>query len=115
MAATMQITIDCLDPRLLVPFWVQVLDYVVEAPPGGLPTWNDYWRSVGVPDEELPADHDAADSIVDPAGVGPRIWFQQVPEAKTVKNRIHLDIKVGAAGRSRWTYAAAGSLPRLIG
>ncbi len=34
------------------------------------------------------------DSIVDPDGAGPRIWFQPVPETKVVKNRLHLDVKV---------------------
>lgn len=29
---------------------------------------------------------------MDPGGGGPRIWFQVVPERKTIKNRIHLDI-----------------------
>jgi hypothetical protein len=33
--------------------------------------------------------------VVDPAGVGPRIFFQRVPEAKAVKNRVHLDLNVG--------------------
>ena len=94
MAATLQITIDCTDPGILVPFWVEAIGYVVEPTPSGLPTWNEHWRSIGVPEHEIPADRDAADSIVDPAGVGPRIWFQQVPEAKSVKNRLHLDIKV---------------------
>jgi len=40
-----------------------------------------------------------ADSIVDPVGAGPRIWFQRVPEGKTIKNRLHLDIHAGG-GRS---------------
>jgi hypothetical protein len=35
------------------------------------------------------------DRIVDPEGHGPRIWFQIVPEGKTIKNRLHLDISVG--------------------
>jgi len=35
------------------------------------------------------------ESIVDPAGRGPRVWFQQVPEPKTAKNRWHFDLKVG--------------------
>ncbi len=99
MTAEFQITIDCLEPGILVPFWVEALHYVVEPTPSGLPTWNEHWRSIGVPEDELPTDRDAADSIVDPTGHGPRIWFQQVPEPKAVKNRIHLDIKVGG-GRS---------------
>lgn len=30
--------------------------------------------------------------IVDPSGDGPLIWFVQVPESKTTKNRLHLDV-----------------------
>jgi hypothetical protein len=45
-----------------------------------------------VPEEEL---GQGDDSIVDPAGAGPRIWFQRVPESKVVKNRIHFDIGIG--------------------
>jgi hypothetical protein len=54
-----------------------------------------------VPAGELEAelDSDAADqlcdSVVDPDGRGPRIWFQKVPEAKQLKNRLHLDLEVG--------------------
>jgi uncharacterized glyoxalase superfamily protein PhnB len=33
--------------------------------------------------------------IVDPEGRGPRIWFQVVPERKSIKNRLHIDISVG--------------------
>jgi hypothetical protein len=91
---TLQIVFDCADPQRLVAFWAEALSYVVEPPPDGAPTWNDYWRSIGVPDDELPTDTDAADSIIDPDGVGPRIWFQLVPEAKAGKNRLHLDLKV---------------------
>jgi hypothetical protein len=32
----------------------------------------------------------------DPEGVGPRLFFQKVPEGKTAKNRVHLDLHVGA-------------------
>ena len=44
-----------------------------------------------------------ADCIIDPSGDGPRIWFQMMPEAKTVKNRLHLDIHAsgGRSGRPR--------------
>jgi hypothetical protein len=38
---------------------------------------------------------DSASAIVDPAGVGPRVFFQRVPEPKTVKNRVHLDLHSG--------------------
>lgn len=37
--------------------------------------------------------------LVDPAGHGPTIWFQRVPEPKTAKNRLHLDIKISPSQR----------------
>ena len=82
-----------------MPFWCEALGYIAEPPPDGHSSWNDYWREMGVPDDELPTDHDAADSIVDPAGVGPRVFFQVVPEPKSVKNRVHLDLKI-SGGRA---------------
>jgi hypothetical protein len=100
MSATqVQITIDCANPALLVEFWATALHYVAEPPPEGFDTWREYWRFVGVPDEEFGPDGTGADSVVDPEGVGPRIWFQVVPEGKVVKNRVHLDLKL-SGGRT---------------
>lgn len=92
-----QITVDCSDPAGQARFWAAALDYRLEDPPEGFPTWIAFWRSIGVPDEEL--DDEGPDSIVDPDGAGPRIWFQRVPESKAVKNRLHLDIRA-SAGRT---------------
>lgn len=88
-----QITVDCRDPDLLARFWADVLGYELEHPPAGHATWRDYWISVGIPPEE--AGNGGFDSIVDPAGARPRIWFQQVPEAKAGKNRFHFDVLIG--------------------
>ncbi|MEY3733443.1 MAG: hypothetical protein RL347_802 [Actinomycetota bacterium] len=89
------ITIDCRDPQVLVAFWCEVLGYIPEPPPRGHASWLAYWRAIGIPETELEvADHGTCDSIVDPRGVGPRIWFQVVPEAKVHKNRVHLDVDV---------------------
>ena len=96
MEMTLQLTIDCADTQKLVAFWSEALGYVPEPPPGGHATWREYWAAMGVPEEELPVGAgDTPESIVDPAGQGPRVWFQQVPEPKTLKNRVHLDLKVG--------------------
>ena len=96
MEMTLALTIDCADPQRLVAFWSEALGYVPEPPPGGHATWREYWTAIGVPEEELPPGAgDTPESIVDPAGVGPRMWFQVVPEPKAVKNRIHFDLKVG--------------------
>lgn len=97
--AEWQLTIDCNDPDPLVRFWAEVLDYEVQPPPDGFATWNDWYLSVGVPEDELDLDGDGADRIYDPTGKGPKIWFQVVPETKTIKNRLHLDVYVGG-GRS---------------
>jgi hypothetical protein len=65
------------------------LHYVIAPPPSGFDSWDDFYRSIGVPENELgtgPA------RIEDPNGEGPRIWFQIVPEKKSIKNRIHIDV-----------------------
>jgi hypothetical protein len=98
MAVRVQVSFDCADPDKLARFWAAALRYRLEEPPGGFPTWADYWRSRGLPEEEL-TDVDGYDSAVDPAGVGPRLWFQKVPEGKVAKNRLHLDLDV-TRGRS---------------
>jgi hypothetical protein len=87
-----QLVIDCADPDLLARFWAAALGYELEPPPAGFADWDAYWRDVGLPEEEL---GNGADRIVDPGGRGPRIWFQVVPERKSIKNRLHLDIGVG--------------------
>ena len=96
MASTFQLVIDCADPEPLARFWAAALGYELEPPPAGFGSWDEYWRQVGVPEDDLGL---GADCIIDPAGRGPRIWFQVVPERKTVKNRLHLDISV-RGGRS---------------
>jgi hypothetical protein len=98
MAARMQIVIDANDPDQLARFWALALHYKLEEPPDGSATWLEYWRNRGLPEEEL-VGVDGYESCVDPEGVGPRIWFQPVPEEKSGKNRVHLDIAV-TGGRS---------------
>ena len=103
MATSIGLVIDCADPGLLSAFWVQALHYEVQQPPDGSATWADYWRARGMSEEELAEfddDGGGYDVIVDPDGAGPRIWFQPVPEGKTVKNRIHLDLFV-SGGRAK--------------
>lgn len=90
MATRFQVVVDCRDPPLLVKFWCGALHYEIEPPPKGWASWDDYWRDVGVPEEELGV---GPDSIIDPSGGGPRIWFHIVPESKICKNRLHFDIR----------------------
>jgi hypothetical protein len=91
MPARFQLVIDCQDPELLARFWAAALGYVLEPPPEGFATWDEWRADVGFPDSELGI---GADSIIDPHGEGPRIWFHVVPDDKVVKNRLHLDVHV---------------------
>jgi hypothetical protein len=92
MATAVQVVIDCADPAKLAPFWAALLGYKVQDPPDGYASWQDWLRDHHVPE----ANWNDASAVVDPDGRGPRIFFQRVPEPKTVKNRVHLDINVGA-------------------
>jgi hypothetical protein len=96
MAVRFQLVIDCADPDRLAQFWMAALGYVPQPPPAGFATWDDYWRDVGLPEEDLGI---GVDRISDPDGHGPLIWFQVVPEGKTIKNRLHLDVTV-SGGRT---------------
>jgi len=88
-----QIVFDAADPESLAAFWKMALGYDYESPPPDYASWEDFARERGLPEEEW---GDQA-SLVDPQGEGPRIYFQRVPEGKTAKNRVHLDVRV--AGR----------------
>ncbi len=92
MANPMQVTFDAASPRALGAFWCEVLGYVEQPPPPGFDTWDDALDAFGIDR----SDPDRAYGIVDPDGAGPRLFFQKVPEGKTAKNRVHLDVNVGA-------------------
>ena len=48
-----QVVIDAAEPAKLADFWAFALDYVLEPPPHGFETWEDFDRSIGMPEEEL--------------------------------------------------------------
>ena len=78
MATHWTLGCDATDPPSLARFWALALGYVIE------PGFDE-------PDNT---------SIIDPDGVGPAIGFLQVPEPKTSKNRMHIDVRV--AGEPPW-------------
>jgi Glyoxalase-like domain len=90
MYTKMQVVFDAADPGKLASFWALVLGYVEEPPPPGFGSWEEFGRSIGMPEENF---GDQA-ALIDPAGEGPRLYFQRVPEGKTAKNRLHLDVRV---------------------
>jgi Glyoxalase-like domain len=91
MAHSFQVTIDCADPHRLATFWAAVLGYKIQDPPAGFATWPEFLAAQGVPESEW----NSASAIVDPEGKGARVFFQRVPEPKSPKNRVHLDVNVG--------------------
>jgi hypothetical protein len=104
MAYGVQVTFDCADPARLGAFWASALGYVVQPPPEGFGSWPEFLASIGVPESEWTT----RNAIVDPDGKGPRLFFQRVPEPKSAKNRVHLDVNVGRAN-------VAAEVERLTG
>jgi len=97
-----QITFDCADPAALAGFWCEVLGYRVQPPPSGFDSWDEALAAWGVP----PGERNSRSAALAPDGeTGPRMFFQRVPEGKTIKNRVHLDVRAapGAEGDERMT------------
>ncbi|MFD7641529.1 VOC family protein [Kitasatospora sp. NPDC059795] len=84
-----QITFDCADPERVGRFWCEALGYVPPQTPDGFDSWEAYTAA-------QPAEQRGSWFVAsDPEGVGPRMYFQRVPEGKVVKNRVHLDVRIG--------------------
>src|SRR3954465_345817 len=84
-----QVTFDCAEPERVARFWCEVLGYVVPPPPEGFASWESFDQA------RPPEKQGSAFACVDPSGIGPRLLFLRVPEGKVVKNRVHLDVRVG--------------------
>jgi hypothetical protein len=84
-----QIAMDCANPSRLAEFWAAALPgYALQPPPAGFDSWPAFLAAQSVPESEW----NTRSAIV---GDGPRLFFQQVPEPKTAKNRVHLDLHAG--------------------
>jgi catechol 2,3-dioxygenase-like lactoylglutathione lyase family enzyme len=84
---------DAADPQRLARFWALALGYVLE--PG--------------------FDEPHSASIIDPDGRGPAIGFVRVPEGKTAKNRMHIDVRVAGPREGAEREAAIGAtVPTLV-
>lgn len=90
MAAGVQVVIDCADPARVAEFWAAALGYTLQDPPPGFDSWEAFLKAQGVPESEW----NSASAVVDPDRKGPRFYFQRVPEPKTVKNRVHVDLAI---------------------
>ena len=87
MGALGDVVFDCRHPASLARFWAAALDGYRVAPYDDAELAR--LRAMGVDDPE-----DDPSVLVEPtSGSGPRLWFTRVPEPKTVKNRVHLDLR----------------------
>ncbi len=100
MPYTSQVTIDAADPHPLADWWADALQWEVE------PSDEGFIRQMVAQGHATEADTmthrgvlvwQEGAAIRHPGGpaAAPRVYFQRVPEAKTVKNRVHLDLRVG--------------------
>ncbi len=99
MSAYLQISVDCVDPHGLADWWAETLQWIVE------PQDESFIRSMieqGMATEADTTQHRGslvwreATAIHPDAAPSPerlRMLFQMVPEPKTVKNRVHLDLR----------------------
>jgi catechol 2,3-dioxygenase-like lactoylglutathione lyase family enzyme len=88
-----QIVFDAQDTERLAVFWAGALadrGYRVPDPPDGAADWPAWLTAQGVPEEQW----GAASALEGDEGQ-PRLFFQRVPEPKTAKNRVHLDLLAG--------------------
>jgi hypothetical protein len=101
MAYEFQVAVDCTDPHTLADWWAETLGWQLE------PQDEAFIRrmvSAGHAAESDTKVHNGAlvwrvgAAIRHPEGLqrAPRVLFQLVPEGKTVKNRLHLDVRVGS-------------------
>lgn len=109
MGFEFQVVLDCADPHTLADWWAEALGWDVERQD------EEFIRSMvaqGRVSEDETTTHRG--KLVWKVGTAirhpdrPRVLFQLVPEAKTVKNRMHLDIRVGDEHR-------AAEVERLVG
>ncbi|RLV49285.1 VOC family protein [Nocardioides mangrovicus] len=100
MTREFQVTFDAADPAALATFWCEVLGYRLQPPPPGFDSWDAALDAWGVP-----AEHRNDRSALVPAEgeTGPRLFIQKVPEPKSAKNRVHLDVRAapGQTGAER--------------
>jgi hypothetical protein len=87
VAHGIQIVIACDDPARLAGFWAAALDYVLQPPPNGFDTWEEFADDVGIPDEN----RNDISAVVDPSGLGPRVLFERY-DGGAPNQRVHVDI-----------------------
>lgn len=94
MAHSIQVVIACQDPDRLARFWAGALGYIVQPPPEGFETWDEFADSVGIPEDR----RNDLSAVVDPDGAGPRILFERYDGGEP-NQRVHIDVNSVGGGR----------------
>lgn len=71
----------------MAEFWAGALGYIVQPPPPGFGTWDDFADSLGIPVEK----RNDISAVVDPDGKGPRVLFERWDGGEPNK-RVHIDV-----------------------
>jgi Glyoxalase-like domain len=90
----LQIVIDARDTERLATFWAAALadrGYRLPTPPDGAADWPTWLAAQGVPEEQWGAGF----ALENDDDAQPRVFVQRVPEQKSAKNRVHLDLLAG--------------------
>jgi hypothetical protein len=93
MPHSIQIVIACDDPNRLAEFWAGALGYIVQPPPEGFASWDEFAEKMGIPADR----RNDISAVVDPAGTGPRVLFERWDTGHPNK-RVHLDINSVGGG-----------------
>lgn len=94
MLNAVELTLDCADAERMAGFWKSAVGYIDEPPPAPFATRAEWLASLG----ERVGRRIGGAWLVDPAGVAPRLSLLEVPEPKTAKNRLHMDLRVSGDG-----------------
>lgn len=89
MSYSVQVTFACDDPARLAEFWAEALGYVIQPPPPGYETWDEFADEMGIPESK----RGDISAVVDPDGTGPRVLFERWDGGEP-NQRVHLDINV---------------------
>lgn len=109
MSTTLQVVFDTADPHAQARFWAEAVRYETEdhsGVVGQLLQAGQLQAEEAIEVDGRQAFRDVA-ACSDPSGAGPRLFFQRVPEPKSNKNRVHLDLQVGPE-------AAPAEVDRLV-
>ncbi|MEU4401241.1 VOC family protein [Micromonospora orduensis] len=100
MPARIDLTLDSTNAQVLAAFWKTALGYIDEPPPPPFATRAEWLAQFDLPED----DPEDGAWLCDPDGIGPRLSILDVPEPKTAKNRLHIDIRVEGSGTpdERW-------------